>query len=217
MRGRLSIERGPQHRRGPGRLTVVGVAALGVILAGCGGGSRPTPTSLARTSRTTGPTDSTTSAVPPTTDTSVTQPPPSGAMAYTPSSIAATCNDIGGDPTQGITDAVRCLPQAGVTVTYDLFDNGSDMQTAWNAWSAADPSFSSTLDPGDCNSSNEIGTWSIGGNQIGQIACPDTTSREVNIVWDDPNTNVLAIVYAPDYAPADIHTWWLGVASSING
>jgi hypothetical protein len=71
--------------------------------------------------------------------------------------------------------------------------------------------------PGGCASGGqEYGTWSTGGAAVGNISCPDN-AQTLSLVWDDPNTNILAVIKA-DYArPSEIYLWWQSNGASIDG
>jgi hypothetical protein len=169
------------------------------------------PTVPPVTATSTGPTDP-----PSPIDTSAS--PAAGLLAYVPASLQSSCTDTGGTghfPVQisGYTDSLAC-DTGSVSeldeVDYYQYASTSDMQSAYGT--ASDGAFL----PGGCASGGqEDGTWSTGGAAIGSISCPESTP--VALVWDDPNTNIIAVIKA-DYAlPSESYGWWQSNGASIDG
>jgi hypothetical protein len=152
---------------------------------------------------------------------STTDPSPSsaaGLFAYVPASLQSSCTDtgtVGHFPAQisGYTNSLACDtgPVSELDeVDYYQYASTSDMQSAYGT--ASDGGWL----PGGCASGSlEYGTWSTGGAAIGDISCPGSTP--VALVWDDPNTNIIAVVKA-DYAiPSEYYDWWQSNGASVDG
>ena len=142
-----------------------------------------------------------------------------GLFAYVPASLQSSCTATGGTtghfPAQisGYTDSLACDtgPVSDIDeVDYYQYASTSDMQSAYGT--ASDGAFL----PGGCASGGEeYGTWSTGGAAIGGISCPESTP--VALVWDDPNTNILAVVKADYASPSESYDWWQSNGASIDG
>lgn len=92
-----------------------------------------------------------------------------------------------------------------------------DMQTAY-ASASADDNFDAPQNSGGCASArNEYGTWSIVDSVIGAIACPINNNNGVDLVWDDPRTNIIAVVNADFMTPMGTYSWWQANGASIDG
>jgi hypothetical protein len=201
--------------RSPARTVIAGAVML-ILLAvsGCGstssgdssGGQSSSGGSSSASSG--GPSGGQSSAAP-------TSPPATqqqGLIARVPSSMSATCSDVGSDSNTGAADKVQCLPQAGVEVDFYQFTDKSTFESAWQQLTSnPDQPYSA----GECTSSSQDGYLTLSGTRIGEYACPASTSNPNNLVWDDWNTLIIATIQAPDFYPHDIHTYWLGIESSI--
>jgi hypothetical protein len=142
-----------------------------------------------------------------------------GLFAYAPAGLQSSCTDTGGTtghfPAQisGYTDSLACATGAVSEideVDYYQYASTSDMQSAYGTLDDT----GGILSPGGCASGGqEYGTWSTGGAAIGDISCTIIFA----MVWDDPNTNVLAVVKADYASPSESYDWWQSNGASIDG
>lgn len=147
-----------------------------------------------------------------------------GLLAYAPSGLRSSCSDTGTSghlpaSVTGYTDSLSCNLGGSTPAEVDYYQYAStgDMQAAYSS-ASADDSFDAPQQPGGCTGgSNEYGTWSIGGSAIGDIACPINNLNGVNLIWDDSNTNIIAVVNADHWLPTDTYSWWQSNGASIDG
>jgi hypothetical protein len=188
---------------------VIAAAVILMLLAVSGCGSASSDRSSGGPSSSDGSSSRQSSAPPPS------APPatqPQGLMARVPSAMSATCSDVGSDSNTGAIDKVQCLPQSGVEVDFYQFASESTLGSAWQQLTSnPDQPYVA----GDCTASSENGYMTLSGTRVGEYACPGSTSNPNNLVWDDWNTLIIAAIQAPDFYPHDIHTYWLGIDSSI--
>ena len=141
-----------------------------------------------------------------------------GLFAYAPAGLQSNCTDTGTAghfpaTISGYTDSLTCATGTASEADYYQYASTSDMRSAYGTASDV----GGLLTPGGCASGgDEYGTWSTGGAAIGDISCPGLALRFA-MAWDDPNTNILAVVKA-DYAlPSDVYLWWQSNGASIDG
>jgi hypothetical protein len=141
-----------------------------------------------------------------------------GLFAYVPAGLHSSCTDtgtVGHFPAtiSGYTDSLTCDTGGGSEADYYQYASTSDMQSAYGTASDA----GGMLTQGGCVSGgDEYGTWSTGGAAIGDISCPGLALLFA-MVWDDPNTNILAVVKADSALPSDVYLWWQSNGASIDG
>lgn len=139
-----------------------------------------------------------------------------GLFAYVPAGLQSSCTDtgtVGHFPAtiSGYTDSLTCDPGTVAEADYYQYASTSDMQSAYDT--AKDTGLADS--PGGCASgSEEYGTWSTGGAVIGDISCPMASFA---MVWEDPNTNILAVVNDLYAYPSEVYLWWQSNGASIDG
>jgi hypothetical protein len=143
-----------------------------------------------------------------------------GLLAYAAASLQSNCTDtgtVGHFPAEisGYTDSLACVAGPVSEVDYYQYASTSDMQSAYGT-SSNDSTWGAPLPGGCASGSDEYGTWSTGGAAVGDISCPSST-QPYSLVWDDPNTNVIAVVKADQAMPSDIYLWWQSNGASIDG
>jgi hypothetical protein len=111
----------------------------------------------------------------------------------------------------GAKDELKCFPQELVDVYYFLFDSG----TFPYGWNTLSNNRYGTYAAGDCSTSGEEGTWTYAGAVRGELACPNNGINNYALVWNDPNTLIVAAIYAPSLQPTDVHSFWLKIGASI--
>jgi hypothetical protein len=199
---------------------------LGCALTGCSGGSTGSDSPVVASSGTGSPaatTDPSTPAPVAPTQIRSSQDQAPGLLAYVPSSLAGDCTDNGTSghlpAVSGYSDSLSCALgwNSPAEIDYYQYDSSSDMEAAFNSASTSD-SFDSPQQPGGCTGGrDEYGRWSAGGSVIGDIACPINNNNGVDLIWDDPNTNIIAVASADYVLPADLYTWWQTDGASIDG
>jgi hypothetical protein len=223
----------------PTAVAAILALSLGCAIAGCSGASTDSGSPVTASSGTgspvvassgtgssvaaTDPTDggSTPASAGPTQTSSQNQAP--GLLTYVPSSLAGDCTDNGTSghlpAVSSYSDSLSCALgwDSPAEVDYYQYDSVSDMETAFNSAAASDY-FDSPQQPGGCTGGrDEYGTWLAGGPVIGDIACPINNNNGIDLIWDDPNTKIIAVASADYVLPADLYSWWQTDGASIDG
>jgi hypothetical protein len=102
-------------------------------------------------------------------------------------------------------------------VDYYQYATTSDMRAAFDSASVSDHA-DSPQQPGGCAAgSNENGEWSVGGSAVGDIACPVDGANGVDLIWDDPHTNIIAVASSRHLMVAVLYEFWQSSGASIDG
>jgi hypothetical protein len=144
-----------------------------------------------------------------------------GLLAYVPAGLRSSCTDTGTAghfpaSISGYTDSLTCATGPGSEADYYQYASTSDVENAYaHIWWGT----SGVPQGGGCASGSigEVGRWSAGGATLGGIACPENTLDGLALIWDDQNTNILAVVKADYATPSNIYLWWQSNGASIDG
>jgi hypothetical protein len=147
-----------------------------------------------------------------------------GLLAYAPSWLRSSCSETGSNghlaaSVAGYSDSLTCALRVSMAAEVDYYQYAStgDMKAAFES-AAMSGHADSPLRPGGCAAgSNENGKWSIGGAAVGEIACPVDGRNGVNLIWDDPHTNIIAIASSPHLMTAVLYEFWRSSGASIDG
>jgi hypothetical protein len=144
-------------------------------------------------------------------------------LAYVPSSLQPSCSDTGTSGhlpgwVSGYADSLTCNLglNTPAEVDYYFYNSRHAMEAAYT-FASTDDSMDVQQTGGCATGSNEFGIWAIGGTTIGEISCPINNNNGVNLIWDDPNTRIIAVANAAYVLPADLYSWWQSNGASIDG
>jgi hypothetical protein len=148
----------------------------------------------------------------------------SGLLTYAPSWLRSSCAETGQNghlpaSVSGYSDSLTCILRVNTPaeVDYYRYATTSDMWAAYNFASASDHTDSAQQSGGCATGANENGKWSIGTVAVGDIACPASGGSGVDLIWDDPNTNIIAIASSRNLLPASLYAFWQSNGASIDG
>lgn len=73
------------------------------------------------------------------------------------------------------------------------------------------------LRPGGCaTGDDERGTWSAGGATVGGIACVANSASKVDLIWDDPRTDIVAVAASEHMILGSLYAFWRSNGASID-
>jgi hypothetical protein len=151
-------------------------------------------------------------------------PAAGGLFAYAPSWLRSSCSETGSSghlaaSVAGYSDSLTCVLRVSTPAEVDYYQYAttSGMTAAYDSASVSDRA-NSPQQPGGCAvGRDESGTWSVGGSAVGEIACPVGGGNGVDLIWDDPHTNIIAVASSQSLLVSVLYEFWQSNGASIDG
>ena len=149
-----------------------------------------------------------------------------GLSAYVPAWLRSSCAETGTRghlpaAVSGYADSLSCVLRADLPAEVDYYRYASARATraAYNfAVTAGHADHAGApLRPGGCaTGDNERGRWSDGGRAVGSIACVANAASKVDLIWDDPNTDIIAVAASEHLILGSLYAFWRSNGASID-
>ena len=127
-------------------------------------------------------------------------------LAHIPPAVRATCGSRNATTELATVD---CVPGAGATLRYDLFESQEELNGAL-AWATSYASAFGTMSTSDsCRHGGYSGPWPERGTQpMGWLLCYELRGDAV-VIWSHDATRILASLNVPGAGHAAAHELWL--------
>jgi hypothetical protein len=144
-------------------------------------------------------------------------------FAYVPSWLRSSCAETGTRghlpaAVSGYADSLSCVLRADMPAEVDYYRYASTRGTR-AAYDSAVRSVrvGAALRPGGCaTGDDESGTWSAAGPGAGSIACVANAASKVELIWDDPNTDIIAVAGSEHLILGSLYAFWRSNGASID-
>lgn len=135
-------------------------------------------------------------------------PAASGLLSYAPAWLRSSCSQTGSNgqspaAVAGYSDSLTCTLRVNIPaeVDYYRYPTASDMKAAYDR----------------ATDKNEKKIWWAAGLAAGEIAYPVNGAGGVNLIWDDPHTDIIAVASSRSLIAANLYAFWQSNGASIDG